>query len=199
MDRHGLKSFTTVYSHGRSNIDYAIQLEQEEYKNLLNDEFLYHAKAGDTEVVRNNKYKTNANIFDPTHSNDFEFTHHDIIKDVRHRKSLERKSRRLNKYRGSKNFKFFYHYRLNNKLSMQSLFTKAEQFIKFYEKNGKNCEFIIFTQDIVDKRSLRGVECVKHSDMVKAYTFKTTDLWAGDDAGIFAAKYDDDLIVQMFN
>lgn len=198
LDRHGVKSFATVYSHGRSNLDYAIQLEEEQYGNLLNNDFLYYDQLGSTRVVRNSRYKVVDQIFDSTHTNGFEFTHHDIIGNETKRKSLERKLSRLNKYRGVKNFKFYYHYRLHNNLSLEALFKKAETFLKFYQTNGRECEFIIFTQSIVDSKDLRGVEKVMHSDKIRVYTFKTTEAWAGDDAGIFAAKHDDDLIVEMF-
>lgn len=50
LDRFNIKSFSTPYSHGRSNIEYAIHLESEKYQNLLNPEFLYYDYVGETKV-----------------------------------------------------------------------------------------------------------------------------------------------------
>ena len=42
LQRHGQKAFSTPYSFARSNIDYAIKLEETEYNTLLLPDNLYY-------------------------------------------------------------------------------------------------------------------------------------------------------------
>jgi len=200
LSRYGLKSFSTVYSHCRSNIDYAIALEKESYKNLLEDKFLYYDNSqGNRKVVRNNNYSINDNIFNHMHIKGFEFTHHDILGNIAFRKSMERKRDRLLNYKGKKNFNFFYHYRLNPNISISYILKRAKEFLTYYEKNNKKCRFIIFTQIIIKHKKERRLEKVAYSESIVIYTFYTLDIWGGDDPEILWARNDDDLIKEMLH
>jgi hypothetical protein len=197
LDRHGLKSFGTPYSHGRSNIDYALKLEQENYSNLLKIEHLSYGMIGRKKVVRNTHYFNSDPIYNEAHRNGFEFTHHDVISVGAHRRSSKRKIKRLQRFRGRKNIQFFYHYRINRNRNLELIIVKAKKFLQFYEINNKKCDFIIFTQDIVTNYNDRGIDEIEHSDNIKIYILKTMDIWAGENRDMFWARKDDDLIERM--
>ncbi len=82
LRRHGLETFSTVYSSGRSNIDYALHLESEDYAYLLSQKYLYYDHVGAAKVVRNRRYSKADDIYEALQSNGFEFTHHDVIADA---------------------------------------------------------------------------------------------------------------------
>lgn len=198
LARYSKKSLTTPYSHGRSNLDYAIKLESQNYEHLLDINNLSYHKVGELIVVRNMKNLISDNIYLDLHQNGFEFTHHDVIKNKSHIESYKRKIAKLIKYKGKKNFHFYYHYRINDNMNIPLIFSKAEIFLKYYQLNNKECEFTIFTQKIVESPEQRGVEIITHSKNVRAYIFSTIDIWAGNDDNIFWARNDDDLIKSMF-
>ncbi len=199
LDRHGLKSFTTPYSHGRSNIDYAIALELTGYSDLLNLNRLTYGKVGDTTVIRYIHNLSHDPIFIDLHRNGFEFTHHDIIHNKAHRDSCARKINRLLKFKGKKNFRFFYHYRISPDSNLNFLFRKAERFLSFYDINGKSCELNIFTQKIVPATENRRLRVIKHTNKIRAFVFETHHAWAGENHDLFWAINDDDLIQQMLH
>lgn len=197
LQRNNLKSFSSPFSHGRSNIDYAIQLEKENYRNLLNPKFLIYDYVGELKVVRNRYYTVSDNIYNDLHRNGFEFTHHDVINDEPQRRSYERKILRMKSFDKRKKLKFIYHYRNNENDDLSLIFNKAIEFLSFYQKRGIKCDFIFFTQEIVLKREEREIIKVFNSNNIKGYIFKTLDLWAGDDQEVFWARKDDDLIKKM--
>jgi len=197
LDRFKIKSFSTPYSHGRSNLDYVIELEKESYSNLLKPEYLYYDYVGDTKVVRNNYYSKSESIYNELHKNGFEFTHHDVLNNDAQRKSYERKIARMLSFDKSKKLKFVYHYRNNDNLNIDKLVFKAAEFLKFYQKKGIDCDFIFFTQEIVTENSQRSITKIHDTKNVKGYMLKTLELWVGDDEEVLWARKDDDLLSQM--
>ena len=197
LARHNLKSFSTPYSHGRSNLDYAIKLEKESYRNLLKSEYLYHDNVEETKVVRNKHYSESDNIYYELHLNGFEFTHHDVIDNDLQRKSYERKILRMISFNKRKKLKFVYHYRNNNNKDLNLIIGKAEEFLGYYEQKGIKCEFIFFTQDIVSKKEERNLIKFHDSNNVRGYILKTLETWAGEDQDVFWARKDDDLFMRM--
>ncbi|WP_405569735.1 DUF1796 family putative cysteine peptidase [Winogradskyella sp. Asnod2-B02-A] len=197
LDRHNLKSFSTPYSHGRSNLDYIIKLESEGYKNLLNSKYLYHDHVGETKVVRNKYYSTSDNIYLDLHQNGFEFTHHDVINNDAHKNSYERKILRMLSLNNSKKLKFLYHYRDNANKDINKIIIKASEFLAYYQKRNIKCEFIFFTQDVILNQEERSVIKVHDTNNIKGYVFKTLDAWGGDDPDLLWARKDDDLIKEM--
>ena len=199
LDRHNIKSFSTPYSHGRSNLDYAIKLEKENYSNLLKAEYLTYNYLGETKVVRNKHYSESDNIYNEIHQNGFEFTHHDVINNELQRKSYERKILRMKSFSKRKKLKFIYHYRNNKNKDLKLITKKAEEFLSFYQKEGVKCEFIFFTQNIISKKEERNLIKIYDSNNIKGYILKTLEIWAGDDQDVFWARKDDDLIKKMIN
>ena len=197
LNRHGLKSFTTIYSHGRSNIDNAIHLEQERHENLLNNACLYYDYVGKKKVVRNRCYAVSSEVFSELHRNGFEFTHHDVLSNVSARNNLYQKVHKLNYYRGKSNTVFFYHYRACENSSLELIFEKVTQFARFYEVNGKTCEVIVLTQELIDQKEKKRLINIKYSDYIQAFIFKSHHIWEGDNHKHFRALVDDDLIKLM--
>jgi len=198
LQRHNLKSLTTPYSHGRSNLDYAIILEKENYSSLLKPDYLKYEKLNNTTVVRNNNVFSSDPIFSELHRNGFEFTHHDVISNKSHRESLKRKIDRLKSLKGKKHFIFYYHYRVNPNLNLPLLIAKAKIFLAYYQKNRKSCRMVIFTQELCDSDADRGYRINVHSKYIQVIIFKTMQLWEGDDQDVFWARIDDDLIKMAF-
>lgn len=197
LKRYGIKSFSTIYSNGRSNIEYAIHLEKESYQHLLNQKYLYFDYVNVKKVVRNNHYSKSLNIYHHLHQNGFEFTHHDVITDENAQESAKRKIIRLKKYRGKKNFKFFYHYRYNRHADLDMLIEKAKKFNALYNVNNKKSEIIVFTQKLVKKSEERKLEKYHIDKTIKVFILHTLDIWQGDDNNILWAKNDEDLLAEM--
>lgn len=201
LSRHNIKSFTTIYSHGRSNLDYAILLEKDGYQNILDNKYLYYAYFEKKKVVRNSYYKLSSDIYHENQTNGFEFTYHDLLSSSSSaKKSATRKLKRLTRLAGKKNFRFFYHYRISDKFDLNEIFKKAQLFLNFYTttKVFKN-EFIIFSQVLVKTEDERGLNRVNFSSNICCYLFKTTQVWEGEEGDLFWAKKDDDLIKKMIS
>src|SRR5690606_35399390 len=101
LKRHDLKAFSTPYSHGRTNVDYAIALEKSGYSGLIDASNLIVGNAWGQKVVRSRVYNRSDDIFEPSVSKGFEFTHHDILKNKTALESYIRKINRIKQTRGS--------------------------------------------------------------------------------------------------
>ena len=197
LQRHHPKTYATPYSHGRSNLGYALKLEKENYSNLLKAEYLYYDKIGELQVVRNKHYSTSDDIYSKAHQKGFEFTHHDVISNESHKTSYERKVLRMQNFNKREKLKFIYHYRFSENNDLNLIILKAEEFLSYYRKREIRCEFIFFTQNIINEQKERTVEKIHDLNNVKGYIFKTLEVWGGTDDDIFWAKKDDDLIKSM--
>ena len=194
LDRHGVKSFSTPYSHGRSNIDYAIALERQNYEGLLEKSTLYYPNTADVPklAVRSNLINECDEIYSQMHMRGFEFTHHDVINNQNHRDSFKRKISRMLECRADK-ILFFYHYRTNPMENLEKLYVKLNEFLRFYS----NAKVIVFFQRIISKNGVRKISKTKISDNLFLFEFFTFDVWGGDIQDLFWAKVDDDLIEEM--
>ncbi len=195
--RFDIKSFSTPYSHGRSNIDYAIHLEMEKYRNLLTADYLYYDFIGEKKVVRNKHYSKSDIIFSPLHLNGFEFTHHDVIDNKVHLKSYQRKAERMCTLDKSKKLKLVYHYRNNENKYFDLLIRKLQELLAFYQAKGIRSEMIFFTQEIIARTDERALVKIHDTRNIKGFVLKTLETWAGDDEDVFWARKDDDLLSGM--
>jgi hypothetical protein len=199
LKRYELKDFSTPFSHARTNIDYLIDLERNNYSGLLDKNNLYYdfVNGTETKVVRNKKYNISDNIYNELHTNGFEFTHHDIINEIEHFESYTRKISRLQKIDNSKKIKFYYHYRNSINKNLDLIIEKAKLFLAFYERKKIKCEIIIFTQEIIKNKFERKLILINNNERVKVFIFKTLKEWAGDDPNLLWARIDEDLIKKM--
>ena len=112
--RNGLKSFSSPYASGRSNIEYILSFENEQFADFLNPEYLVKENFdANTIVVRNKKYLDLSNKYHNTVINGFEFTHHDVLDNQTVRETLQRRCERMLNLKG-KRIVFLYHHRLCN-------------------------------------------------------------------------------------
>ncbi|MGV8947463.1 MAG: DUF1796 family putative cysteine peptidase [Lutibacter sp.] len=196
LERHGLRTFSTVYSNGRSNIDYALFLEKNNYQKLLKTENLKYDFFKGVKVVRSTSVVDCDPIFLDLQMNGFEFTHHDVIGNKKHIESCRRKIERQLKFRKKRNFIFLYHHRLNETSDFNLLFKKLYEFSKFYSTKTYFCKMIIFSQNIVKDNSERNISYKKINDSVHFFNLATLKIWDGD-TDDFWAKNDTDLIQQL--
>lgn len=196
LERHGLRSFSTVYSNGRTNIDYALYLEKNNYQNLLETEDLKYDFLNDVKLVRSTSVVNCDPIFLDLQMNGFEFTHHDVIGNKRHIESYRRKVQRQLKFRKKRNFIFLYHHRHNVTSDFNLLFEKLYEFSKYYSTKKYFCKMIVFSQNIVKDKSERNISYHKINDSVHFFNLGTLKMWDGD-GDDFWAKNDTDLIQQL--
>lgn len=196
LERHHIKSFSSPYSSGRSNVEYILQIEKEEFKDLLEKEYLYRDVVGNHNVVRNRKYIC-SNIYDESCMSDFEFTHHNVLSDENIRMTIGRRCNTL-LHLQEKNLHIFYHHRICDRTDESKLIEDLSELKKLYEKRAKSVTVTMFTQKKVEKEEERRVEHNKVMD-IDCYTFYTLNIWEGSDDNIFWAKCDDDLIKIMIN
>ena len=201
LKRHGLKSFSTPYSHSRSNIDYVIEIEQNDYCNLLCPDSLYYANEQGIPLnaVRSKSIIKCEDIYSSAHQKGFEFTHHDVISDPKSINSYMRKIERMRQLRKQNQpVCFFYHHRYNDKMNPEKIISKIFKFLEFYNKTDvKRAVAVVFFQRIDTNNKF-----LEHFDMgngILVFKLHTPQVWAGKDENIFFAKNDDDLISEMFD
>lgn len=198
LQRYNRKSYSSPYSSGRVNIDYATHLEKEGYKNLLEKEYLAYGEVAGERVVRSTYYNQCDDIFEVSSARGFEFTHHDPLSLSVDRNSFERRIGRLNEARYNKDFVFFYHHRRNEKSNFELLRKKLNDFRSFYSGDKTRCAIVLFYQSIVNENDQRRLEVHPiNADLIE-FIFHTKDMWSGNDNDIFWARVDDDLIAKMF-
>jgi hypothetical protein len=197
LKRHNLKSYSSPYAPCRSNIDYVIQAEQENLANLLNPEYFFTKTEYGKEVLRSNIYSCETEIYCPSVSSGFEFTHHDVLNDKVHVESFERKIERWNELRHSKGtVVFLYNHRYTAKGDINKIKQKLNHFLDLYQSEGVQAYVILFYQSATVPKEQRKVKLEQDNHLFIA-DFSTEAIWAGTNQDIFWARCDDDLIVQM--
>lgn len=196
LERYNLKSFSSPYSSSRSNIEYIVQIENEEFSNLLSPQYLYHDISWGAKVSRNQKYNC-TNSYETSCMRDFEFTHHDVIENLTLRDTMQRRCQRMLSL-SCDNLFIFYHHRICPNTDFHKLISDLLKLKHIYQKRCKNVTVIMFTQNIVLSNAERKVE---HQliNGINVYTFYTLNRWGGNDTNIFYARCDDDLISVMIN
>ncbi|MBB4035822.1 hypothetical protein GGR21_001717 [Dysgonomonas hofstadii] len=197
LDRYNIKSFTTVYSHGRSNIEYIIQIEKDNYKDFLNTEFIKYEELNDKQQVpRLKKYDKITNSYYSLHTNGFEFTHHDVIGNEYLRIKFKERIDRLKRCKGSKEIIIFYHHRYNESTNMNKLLEDLSELGQLYSKGKNKAQVVLFCQKKIGRTTERKLE-YKIEQNIHIFMFNTLNIWAGDDPEILWAKCDNDLIEEM--
>lgn len=195
LKRYNIKSFSTPYSSGRSNIEYILQIEKDRYNDFLNPDYLEYGYADDHQVVRLKKYMHVRNVYNCAHMQGFEFTHHNVLGETSAREKMKRRASRMLKLRNNE-INIFYHSRSTPETDENMLLTHLAELKSIYESRCKTVNVYMFTQIIVDDDSLRRVECQMKRG-IHVYNFYVLNEWAGTDQDIFWAKCDDDLIETM--
>ncbi len=197
LNRHGIKSFTTPYSHGLSNIEYIIQLENDRYANFLNPEYLHFVESGGKQVLRLTCCTKIKNSYEKICMNGFEFTHHDVKKNINHKEAFTRRVNNLLNL-NNKNLFIFYHHRYCPSTNIKKLLSDLYRLRLLYLNRCQQVDVIMFTQIIVEEPSERKLE-YKFKNGIHVFTFRTLNIWRGADLDVFWAKCDDDLVQEMLN
>ena len=197
LERSDLKSYSSIYGSARSNIDYGIAMQSQNYKGLFNKDNAVYGSLYGADRLRSSLYNKSDDIFHEIHSNGFEFTHHDWVKNESFIKTFERRIARTQESIGKKNFVFLYHHRYTEKSDISLLVNKLHEFKNFFEVNDKVCHIILFYQNKISSPSERKISMKNENSGVIEFIFHTQDIWGGSNDDIFWARVDDDLIKEM--
>lgn len=193
LNRHGLKSFSSPFSSGRTNIDYVVQATRSDFSNILEPDNLTRAEVSGTKVVRSTLYTCDAELYANSVTRGFEFTHHDVISNQAHRSSFARKTQRWLDLRAThEDAAFLYHHRSGERRSLERLINKLRVFLEDFD----NGWVVLFHQEIVAHEE-RHVTVNDLGDRLIEAKFFTARVWEGSDPNVFWARNDDDLILEM--
>ncbi len=197
LSRYDIKSYSTPYSSGRSNIEYILQIEKDNFKNFLNPEYMKYDFVEQNKVVRLTVYNELKNKYQDLCMHGFEFTHHDVLGNLKLRETMKRRYERLLNI-NDKKLCIFYHNRFGGNTDEKMLIGHLAELKSIYTKRCSSVNIFMFTQIIVSNSEERKVE---HQiiDGIHVYKFYTLNVWAGTDNEIFWARCDDDLIETMIN
>ena len=199
LGRYGLKSFSSPCSSGRSNIEYVLAFEKEEFRDFLNPEFLRYGFFEGRKAVQNRKYVEVSNAYRPSVTNGFELPHHDVIGDRRQYKALKRRCERLTHLK-HRNVIMLYYHGLCAETDMRLLVSHIVQLEEIYRNRGNTVHAFVFSQVIVPDRRDRKME-KETVDGVHLYRFYTNREWSNgsddNDPDLFWAVCDDDLLAGM--
>jgi hypothetical protein len=198
LERHKLKLITTPFSHGRSNIEYIIQMELDNYKNFLNLDLIQYETLNDKKIPRLKAYDIIHNDYNELHKNGFEFTHHDVIASETMRLKFKQRVDELQKYKKTKQIIIIYHHRTNPNTDSERLFDDLLKIKQIYTYGQNHSEIVFFTQIIINDPNLRKM-VYEIKNGIHYFEFHTLKEWAGDDQDIFWARCDEDLITKMIS
>ena len=198
LRRHNRKSFSSVFSSGRSNIEYILQMEKDNYQSLLKPEFLRHFPDGEHAVVRSTFYKHCTGNYSERHMLGFEFSHHDPLSVMEDKRAFKRRITRQLDYRGNKNFVFLYHHRITTGSDLALLRKHLNEFLSYYNVNGCDCKVVLFYQKIIGEEQPKRIDFIPQGNGLLEFVCQTYALWGGDDLDTFWAKNDDALFAEMF-
>lgn len=199
LQRHGVAPLlATPFSHARSNIDYATQLVETDFVDMLTPRFLRHEQRNKTRMPVHSLYTCEAGLYEKSVCNGFEFSHHDVIDDAESRASCARKAQRfLDGLSGTGAACFVYHYRLHRKQDIARVAAKLRRFEELCRARcGRPISVAMFTQRLVDRDDLRRME-LQTFDGLPVAILHTRQKWCGTDPDQFWGRVDDDLFAQM--
>ena len=199
LRRHNRKSYSTVFSSGRSNIEYVLQMEKDNYINLLKEEHLKIFSESEGAVVRSTYYKECQGTYSPRHMLGFEFSHHNPLDVGEDKRAFGRRISRQLAFRGEKNFIFLYHHRMTEHSDLAQLKSHLNELLAIYNAKGRQCQVALFYQSIIGRSDEKSLSVTSHDTGLLEFVCHTHDVWGGDDQDIFWARNDDALFTEMFS
>lgn len=201
LKRYGVKqTWSTPYTNGKSNIKYALMLEEENYVDLLNQYFIVKDnRSGHPNFFRNIKYRTVVGDgFIPDVSNGVEFTHHDVVNNVEAINSFRRKISRMHQLKSSDDdVTFFYYHRYQKDDKIEAVLEDCAQFAKLYQNEKRSSKVIIWQQILIENIHERRLVIKSMGDCILC-TFYTERDWNERGGGDISVELDDDLVRDMF-
>jgi glycosyltransferase involved in cell wall biosynthesis len=195
LKRYKLNSLISPFSWGRSNIDYIIQLVQEDFQDLLNPTCLEEKNISGKTVIVNNKYHCNISAFSREVANGFEFTHHNIKDDGEVHKSYLRKIERFKSLIVNNQVGILlYHHRNQSGRNLAYIESQLVRLLSILPN--KNLFIINFSQLIVANVAQRGLSIDRNNNVFNV-VLSTEKFWGGNNKDEFWGIIDDDLLKQM--
>jgi hypothetical protein len=164
----------------------------------LDPENLVAGDAWGTPVVRSTLITQADNIFEPSCSKGFEFTHHNPINSTVDLESQLRKIARLLQVRRTRDVVFLYFHRVTQNSDIDLLHQKLRAFAGLYESDAARCQIILFYQNIVQNPADRRLDWTRVDRTLSSVVFHTLERWGGKNPEVFWARSDDDLFETLF-
>ena len=195
LSRTGLKSFSSPYSSGRTNVEYVLAFEKEGFADLLNGDYLKYEYADGKKVSRNKKYVATRNRYHESCAHGFEFTHHDVIGSKMKSDTIRKRCQRMLELK-NRNIVIVYHHRLCAETDEALLISHLAELADIYRARGNEVSVFMFCQALIPAENQRRVVRSVRGG-VHVYEFHTLREWAGDNDDVFWARCDDDLLKTM--
>jgi hypothetical protein len=196
LTRYGLKSSTTPFSHCRSNIEYILDLERNNYKNFVGGEFLQYGDLSGKPVPKFNTNLILENNYHHLHKNGIEFTNHDVIKNKRYWAKIVRRANNLKLFLGKSQYVLFYHHRVCEDSDFELLLKHLSELKNYYSTEEHECQVVLYKQIIIPKESKKKLIYHENND-IHVFDFYTHYTWTGRDQRKYWAFIDDSLISKM--
>jgi hypothetical protein len=196
IDRKGLPTCISPFSWVRCNVDYLIQILEEDFKDFLNRDYLHFKMLGTKQTVSNSKY-TCEPYFDPSVSSEFEYTHHNILVSEPAFESMGRKVARFREMlRSDSPLMLMYHHR-SDKDSTRYVMQRLELLrVMISSMRTAPVKVLCITQKIVSAPEERRMDIVERGPCSLA-VLSTLNIWKGTVKEVFWGTCDDDLFGTM--
>lgn len=192
-----LRKETYPFGSGRFNIEYIRQICEEDLAHFLDPNFLRYAEVEGIQVVKNDYYTFENDIYESTVCDAVEFTHHNVL-DPKVRESVQRKVERFRlALSDPRDYVFMYYYRYSEKRNEEAIITQLKMWMDGVEKkSGVRPRLIFLHQELVNhyqdshwkyQEQVWGIEV----------TMYTKQVWEG--AQRWSAADDRDLFREMLN
>lgn len=196
LSRYGLKSFTTPFSHCRSNIEYILDLERNHYIAFVSGEFLKYGDLNGKPVPRLKTDLILKNSYHHLHENGIEFPSQDVIKNQKYWHKVVKRAVKLKAFLGKRKYILLYHHRVCEDSNLELLIMHLSELKKYYSTEEYECQVVLFKQIIVSKESEKKLIYQKNMD-IHFFDFYTHYTWTGRDQRKYWAFIDDSLISKM--
>lgn len=201
--RHELNTAVGPFSWARGNIDYVIQLVQENFIDFLNPKFLIHREMWGKSPSTNIKYKCKPGIYERSVCNGFEFTHKDVIASEEAATNTARKTSRFQEtvLKPGAPVILVYHYRYvpDTMCDVDYISKKINELRNLIaeQREGERLKVLLIRQEIISSDEDRHVSLSMDEGIYTAI-FHTHTVWSGKDENVFGVV-DDDLFTNLFS
>ena len=196
LSRYGLKSFTTPFSHCRSNIEYILDLERNKYENFVSGEFLEYGDLNGKPVPRLKTDLILKNTYHHLHENGIEFPSQDVIKNQKYWQKVVERAIKLKAFLGKRKYILLYHHRVCEGNNLELLLMHLSELKGYYSTKEYECQVVLFKQIIIPKESKKKLIYQNIKD-IHIFDFHSHYTWTGRDQRKYWAFIDDSLISEM--
>lgn len=196
LSRYLLKSFSTPFSYCRSNIEYILDLERNNYKNFVSGEFLQYGELNGKPVARLKTILNLENSYHHLHMDGIEFSNHDVIKNQKYWQKILGKVKKLKSSLGKRKYILIYHHRVCEGNNPDLLLRHLTELKTYYSTDEFECQVVLYKQTIISKDLKKELIYQKKND-IHMFDFHTYYTWSGRDQRKYWAYTDDSLIRKM--